>query len=126
MIRLELGYGLLVLAGGDAPRLTEQIKGLRRAIAAEMGFVLPAVRIQDNMQLGADTYVIRIKEIEAARGELRPTKLLVMDPKGGLPDLPGERARRAGLRPARALDRAGRARRRRCSAAAPSSIRRAC
>ncbi len=91
-IRLELGYGLLVLAGGDAPRLTEQIKGLRRAIAAEMGFVLPAVRIQDNMQLGADTYVIRIKEIEAARGELRPAKLLVMDPKGGLPDLPGERA----------------------------------
>ena len=54
MIRLELGYGLLALAGGDAPRLTEQIKGLRRAIAAEMGFVLPPVRIQDNMQLGAD------------------------------------------------------------------------
>ena len=91
-IRLELGYGLLVLAGGDAPRLTEQIKGLRRAIAAEMGFVLPAVRIQDNMQLGAETYVVRIKEIEAARGELRPAKLLVMDPKGGVPDMPGERA----------------------------------
>ena len=54
MIRLELGYGLLALAGGDAPRLTEQIKGLRRSIAAEMGFVLPPVRIQDNMQLGAD------------------------------------------------------------------------
>jgi flagellar biosynthesis protein FlhA len=91
MIRLELGYGLLVLAGGDAPRLTEQIKGLRRSIAAEMGFVLPAVRIQDNMQLAADSYVIRVKEIEAARGELRPTKLLAMDPKGGLPDLAGER-----------------------------------
>jgi len=48
-IRLELGYGLLSLAGGDAPRLTEQIKGLRRSIAAEMGFVLPPVRIQDNL-----------------------------------------------------------------------------
>jgi flagellar biosynthesis protein FlhA len=91
LIRLELGYGLLVLAGGDAPRLTEQIKGLRRSIASDMGFVLPAVRIQDNMQLPPDSYVIRIKEIEAARGELRPTKLLAMDPKGGLPDLPGER-----------------------------------
>ena len=43
MIRLELGYGLLTLAGGEAPRLTEQIKGLRRSIAAEMGFVLPPV-----------------------------------------------------------------------------------
>jgi flagellar biosynthesis protein FlhA len=90
MIRLELGYGLLTLAGGDAPRLTEQIRGLRRAIAAEMGFVLPAVRIQDNMQLPPDSYSIRIKEIEAARGELRPTKLLAMNPSGGLPDLAGE------------------------------------
>ena len=92
-IRLELGYGLLVLAGGDTPRLTEQIKALRRSIATEMGFVLPPVRIQDNMQLGADTYAIRIKEIEAARGELRPAMLLVMDPKGGMPALQGEAAK---------------------------------
>lgn len=90
-LRLELGYGLLTMAGGDAPRLTEQIKGLRRAIAAEMGFVLPPVRIQDNLQLPADSYAIRVKEIEAARGELRPTKLLAMDPSGSIPDLPGER-----------------------------------
>src|SRR5580693_3219934 len=58
MIRLELGYGLLTLAGGETPRLTEQIKGLRRSIASEMGFVLPPVRIQDNMALGADRYSI--------------------------------------------------------------------
>ena len=90
-LRLELGYGLLSLAGGDAPKLTEQIKGLRRAIASEMGFVLPPVRIQDNLQLPADTYVIRVKEIESARGEIRPTKLLAMDPSGTLPDLPGEK-----------------------------------
>ena len=90
-IRLELGYGLLALAGGDAPRLTEQIKGLRRSIASEMGFVLPPVRIQDNLQLDADGYSIRIKEVEAAKGGLRPTMLLAMDPQGGVPDLPGER-----------------------------------
>ncbi len=90
-LRLELGYGLLAMAGGDAPKLTEQIKGLRRAIAAEMGFVLPPVRIQDNLQLPADSYAIRVKEIEAARGELRPTKLLAMDPSGSVSDLPGER-----------------------------------
>ncbi|MGH7042791.1 MAG: flagellar biosynthesis protein FlhA, partial [Acetobacteraceae bacterium] len=91
MIRLELGYGLLALAGGETPRLTEQIKSLRRSIASEMGFVLPPVRIQDNMQLAADAYSIRVKEIEAGRGELRPTMLLAMNPKGGIPDLPGER-----------------------------------
>src|SRR6185312_16471016 len=62
----------------------------RRAIAGEMGFVLPPVRIQDNMQLPAETYCIRIKEIEAGRGELRPILLLAMNPVGGLPDLPGE------------------------------------
>ncbi len=90
-IRLELGFGLLVLAGGDTPRLTEQIKALRRSIATEMGFVLPPVRIQDNMALGADQYAIRLKEVEAAQGELRPAMLLAMDPVGGVPDLPGER-----------------------------------
>jgi flagellar biosynthesis protein FlhA len=90
-LRLELGYGLLLLAGGDAPRLTEQIKSLRRAIAAEMGFVLPPVRIQDNMQLPADIYSIKVKEIEAGRGQLRPSRLLAMSPNGTLPDLPGER-----------------------------------
>jgi flagellar biosynthesis protein FlhA len=90
-IRLELGYGLLILAGGPTPQLTEQIKGLRRSIASEMGFVLPPVRIQDNMELAADSYVIRIKEIEAGKGELRPAKLLAMNPTGGVPALPGER-----------------------------------
>ncbi len=91
LLRIELGYGLLSLAAGEAPRLTEQIRGLRRAIAQEMGFVLPAVRIQDNLQLDPDTYVIRIKEIEAGRGRLRPPLHLAIDPTGGVPPLPGER-----------------------------------
>ena len=90
-IRLELGYGLLALAGGDQPRLTEQVKALRRSIASEMGFVLPPVRIQDNMQLPADVYSVRIKEIEAGRGELRVNKLLAMSPNGKLDGLQGER-----------------------------------
>ncbi len=91
LIRVELGYGLLPLAAGDQPKLTEQIRRLRRAIASELGFVLPPVRIQDNLQLGAETYLIRIKEIDAGQGELRPLCLLAMDPKGGMPALPGER-----------------------------------
>jgi len=86
-------YGLLALAGGDGPRLTEQIKSLRRTIATDMGFVLPPVRIQDNMRLGPAEYVISVKEIEAGRGELRPLMLLVMDPKGGTPTMAGEATR---------------------------------
>jgi flagellar biosynthesis protein FlhA len=94
-IRLELGYGLLTLVGGtgDGPRLTGQVKALRRQLAAELGFVMPSVRIQDNMQLPANAYVVHIKEIEAGRGEVRPAMLLAMDPRGEEIGLPGERTR---------------------------------
>ncbi len=93
LIRLELGYGLLMLINQPPPgshRLTDQIRGLRRQIANEIGFIMPAVRIQDNLQLSPNTYVIRIKEIEAGRGDIRPTMLLVMDPRGDAMSLPGE------------------------------------
>ncbi|RJO71074.1 MAG: flagellar biosynthesis protein FlhA [Myxococcales bacterium] len=92
-IRLELGYGLLSLinAPRDGQKLTDQIKALRRQIATEVGFVMPPVRIQDNMQLPANTYVIRVKEIESGRGDLRPNMLLVMDPRGEDISLPGEK-----------------------------------
>ncbi len=93
-IRLELGYGLLPLVNNpDKGRLTEQVKGLRRQLAEDMGFVLPSVRIQDNLQLPANTYVVRIKEIEAGRGEIRPDMLLCMNPTGDKIDLPGETTR---------------------------------
>ncbi|MDD3370718.1 MAG: FHIPEP family type III secretion protein, partial [Alphaproteobacteria bacterium] len=91
MIRLELGYALLSLINSEAgQRLTDQIKGLRKQLATEMGFIMPAIRIQDNLQLPPNAYVIRVKEIEAGRGELRPGMLLVMDPKGQPIALPGE------------------------------------
>ncbi len=43
---------------------------------------MPSVRIQDNLQLSANAYVVYIKEIEVGRGDLRPNMLLVMDPRG--------------------------------------------
>ncbi|HWK47033.1 MAG TPA: flagellar biosynthesis protein FlhA [Stellaceae bacterium] len=92
LVRLELGYGLLGLINDKAgARLTDQIKALRRQLAGDMGFVMPSVRIQDNLQLPANTYVIRVKEIEAGRGDLRPTMLLVMNPAGEDTGLPGEK-----------------------------------
>jgi flagellar biosynthesis protein FlhA len=91
LLRLELGYGLLSMAAGEAPRLTEQIRALRRTTAQEMGFVLPSVRIQDNLQLPPDTYVLRVKEVEAGRGVLKPPLHLAIDPSGNPPPLPGER-----------------------------------
>jgi flagellar biosynthesis protein FlhA len=91
LVRLELGYGLLPLVSAETEgqRLTDQIKSLRRQLAAESGFIMPQVRIQDNLQLPANTYVVRIKEIEVGRGDIRPNRLLVMDPGGQPIDLPG-------------------------------------
>ncbi|MGD9637782.1 MAG: flagellar biosynthesis protein FlhA [Alphaproteobacteria bacterium] len=94
LVRLELGYGLLPLINEDASRkLTDQIKALRRALAVEIGFVMPSVRIQDNMQLEANAYVIYIKEVKVGGGDVRPNLLLVMDPRGEEITLPGEKTR---------------------------------
>jgi len=83
LLRVELGYGLLPLINDvKGHRITDQIKALRRQLAAEMGFVMPAVRILDNMQLPANEYRIRVKEVDSGRGDLYPGSLLVMDPKG--------------------------------------------
>ena len=73
-IRLELGYGLLpLISQGATGRLTDQIKALRRQMASELGFVMPSVRIQDNIQLPANNYVIKLKEMETGRGDV-PTQ----------------------------------------------------
>ena len=90
-LRIELGYGLLPLINTEkGPRLTDQVKAIRRAIAQDLGFVTPKVRILDNMQLPANTYVIRLKEQEVARGDLRPGQFLVMDAGGKAINLVGE------------------------------------
>ncbi len=90
LLRVELGYGLLPLINDvKGHRITDQIKALRRQLAQEMGFVMPAVRIIDNMQLGANEYRIAVKEVDSGKGELFPGSLLVMDPKGLPIDLPG-------------------------------------
>jgi len=94
MVRLELGYGLLQMINNPkGVKLTDQIKSLRRAMASEQGFVMPSVRIQDNMQLPANTYVVYIKEVESGRGDLRPNQLLIMDPRGDDITLPGEKTK---------------------------------
>jgi flagellar biosynthesis protein FlhA len=93
-LKVELGYGLLPLINDSkGHRITDQIKSLRRQLANEMGFVMPSVRIVDNMQLGSNEYAIRVKELPAGKGELMPGQFLVMDPRGGMIELPGKPTR---------------------------------
>ncbi len=90
-IKIELGYGLLPLINDlEGRRLTDQIKALRRTLASDFGFVMPSVRILDNMRLPSMGYALRIKEMEAGAGEVRIGQLMAMDPRGGQVDLPGE------------------------------------
>lgn len=91
-VRIELGYGLLGLINntvGDH-RLEDQVRALRKQMAMDYGFVLPAVRLLDNLGLQANEYVLYIKETEVGRGELRADKLMVIHNGSDLSDLPGE------------------------------------
>lgn len=70
-LSLEVGYGLIPLVdtsqGGE---LLHRIKALRKQLATEMGFIMPAVHIRDNLQLKSNEYSFLIKGVELARGEL--------------------------------------------------------
>ena len=93
-VKIELGYGLLTLINDlEGRRLTDQIRALRKTLAADFGFVMPPVRILDNMRLATQGYAIRIKEMESGAGEVRLGSLMAMDPRGGQVELPGEHVR---------------------------------
>ena len=91
LVKLELGYGLLELVSASSNhRLTNQIKGMRNQIAKDLGFVMPTVRIQDNIQLERNYYVIKIKEILSGQGEIFPNKIMVMNTRGEEVTIPGQ------------------------------------
>lgn len=107
-LRIELGYGLLPLINDASaePRLDDQVRALRRQMATDYGFVLPSVRIIDNMALQANEYVVYVKETETTRGELRIGKLLVINAGGGETGLSGEATQEPVFKlPAQWIDR---------------------
>ncbi len=91
MIELTLGYQLIRLAdaaqGGD---LLERIRSMRRKIASDFGFLMPQVRIRDNLHLKADEYQIMLKGVPIGDGTIQPDRFLAMDSGMATGDLPGE------------------------------------
>ncbi len=78
-VELEVGIGLVPLVGGQAgTELRDRITALRRQIAAELGLVMPPVRVRDNMELGLNQYRIRVRGAQVALAEIRPDRLLAM------------------------------------------------
>ncbi|MCL6594650.1 MAG: flagellar biosynthesis protein FlhA [Firmicutes bacterium] len=89
-VALEFGYGLLGLAdperGGD---LLARVTAVRRALAEELGFVVPPVRVRDNVQLPPQAYVVRLRGVEVARGEVIADRLLAMSvSEAAVPGIP--------------------------------------
>ena len=111
-MELEIGYSLIPLIDDEMPdNLLKRITGIRRQMMAEIGLVLPVVRIRDNLRLQPQAYRIKIRGQEVAHGDLMLDRLLAipgnetdeelkgiatMEPAFGLPALwvsEGERGR---------------------------------
>lgn len=80
-IELEFGYGIIPLAdvnqGGD---LLDRVVMIRRQLALDLGMIVPVIRLRDNIALSPNQYVIKIKGVELASGELMLDHYLAMSP----------------------------------------------
>ena len=90
LIGVELGYGLLPLVdatqGGD---LLERVVMIRRQLVMDLGIIVPVIRLRDNIQIGSSQYVIKIKGIEVASGEVKMDHFLALSTGQALGKLDG-------------------------------------
>ncbi|MDD5118507.1 MAG: flagellar biosynthesis protein FlhA [Sulfuricurvum sp.] len=91
MLELTLGYQLIRLAdsaqGGD---LLERIRSMRRKIASDFGFLMPQVRIRDNLHLKPTQYEILLKGVNIGDGMIQPDRFLAMDSGMAIGEIEGE------------------------------------
>ncbi|WP_066637236.1 flagellar biosynthesis protein FlhA [Desulfolucanica intricata] len=89
-MEIEIGYNLISLTdesqGGD---LLQRVAAVRRQCALETGIFVRPIRIRDNIQLGPNSYVFKLKGNTITGGELMPGYFLAMDPAGLNEDIPG-------------------------------------
>lgn len=93
-LKIELGYGLIPMADpkqGDD--LLTRIQIIRQQIAQKMGFIVPVIRIVDNMRLRPNEYCVRLRESVIARYELIPDRFLAMNPGLVEEEIEGEATR---------------------------------
>ena len=89
-VELEIGYGLISLVDdardGD---LFARITNLRRQLAIDLGIVIPPVRVRDNLQIGPNQYVVKIRGNMASTGTLVMDRFLAMNPGAADGTVPG-------------------------------------
>ncbi|HXL01970.1 MAG TPA: flagellar biosynthesis protein FlhA [Candidatus Atribacteria bacterium] len=82
-IELEIGYGLVPLVDASAGgTLLERITQMRINMAREKGFVVPPIRVRDDLRLRPNEYVIKIRGVEVGRGDIMPHYYLAISPRG--------------------------------------------
>ena len=90
LLELEVGYELVPMvdasSGGD---LIDRIRALRRQFALDMGFIVPAIHIRDNVRLEPTQYRLMLKGVEIASGNVKPHYYLAMDPGNSEANIPG-------------------------------------
>ncbi|MGD9786931.1 MAG: flagellar biosynthesis protein FlhA [Sulfuricellaceae bacterium] len=87
---LEVGYRLIPLVDRmQSGELLRRIKGIRKKFAQEMGFLVPAVHIRDNLELRPNAYRLTLKGVEVGYGEAHPGMFLAINPGRVVGDLPG-------------------------------------
>jgi len=80
-MELEIGYGLIPLVDQEqGGNLLNRITLIRRQLALDIGIVLPTIRVRDNLQLRPNQYLIKLRGVEVARGELMVSHYLAMNP----------------------------------------------
>ncbi|MCS6802422.1 MAG: flagellar biosynthesis protein FlhA [Chloroflexota bacterium] len=93
-MEVEIGYGLISLVdAGERGNLLDRITAIRRQTALELGFIVPTIRIRDNLQLGPNTYVVKLRGVEIARGELLANHYLAMNSGVASEEIEGIEAR---------------------------------
>lgn len=89
-IELEIGYSLIPMVepskGGD---LLDRMTSLRKQLAAELGIIIPSIRIRDNVQLDTNQYVIKLRGNIQGQGEVIPGYFLTLLPSDFKPEIQG-------------------------------------
>ncbi len=91
VIAIDIGYGLVPLANTQTGgQLLTRIKGIRKKLSAELGFLIQPIRIRDNLDLKPDAYQIILNGVVRGNGELRVGRLLAINSDGNVNSIKGE------------------------------------
>ncbi|HFG1571598.1 flagellar biosynthesis protein FlhA [Vibrio cholerae] len=94
VIGLEVGYRLIPLVDKDqGGELLERVKGVRKKLSQDFGFLIPPVHIRDNLELTPNSYRITLMGVAVGEAEIRPDQELAINPGQVYGMIDGERTR---------------------------------